>query len=506
MPRLPTPPKPRQSTAKPALNQRAQAQLQQLFMQGVGLHQEGKLDQAKVFYELVIQANPQHFDALHLLGVLASQSKQDEAAVELIDRAIQINPRNEAFHSNRGIALKNLGRLDAALESFDKAIRIKPNYAEAYCNKGAVLHELRQLQAALASYDKALQIRPNYLEAHSNRGAVLRDLKRLGEAIASFDKAIRLKADYADAHWNKGLALLLAGDWESGLALFEWRWKRDKFTSRKQNFQQPLWLGAEPLQGKTILLHCEQGLGDTLQFCRYARQVKALGAHVVLEVQASLVALAHTLQGVDQVLPIGAPLPAFDYHCPLMSLPLAFKTTQHQLPNAVPYLHASPDKVALWERKLGSKTKPRVGLVWSGSVAIKGAPERSIQLEALLPHLPESMQYVCLQKELREVDTAAQKNSAIHYFGEEIADFTDTAALCELMDLVISIDTSTAHLAGALGKPTWVLLAHVPDWRWLLDREDNPWYPSARLFRQSADTDWSGVLQRIGEELKLLRH
>jgi hypothetical protein len=346
----------------------------------------------------------------------------------------------------------------------------------------------------------------DYVEAHCNLGAAQRDLKQLPQAMASFDKAISLQADYADAHWNKSLALLIGGDLVNGFALYEWRWKRDKFTSRKQNFQQPLWLGAEPLQGKTILLHCEQGLGDTIQFCRYAALVKAQGARVVLEVPASLMALVQTVDDVDTVVEMGAPLPEFDYHCPLLSLPLAFKTTLNNIPGQAPYLGTDPEKVARWTRKLGFKTKLRVGLVWSSSAVIQGAPQRSIDLEMLLPHLPNDLEYVCLQKELRDADAAAIKNAPIQYFVEEIADFADTAALCELMDIVISVDTRTAHLAAALGKQTWVLVPWVGDWRWLIDRDDSPWYPSVRLFRQSADQGWGSVLQSVAAELSKTCH
>jgi tetratricopeptide (TPR) repeat protein len=501
MPRLPTPSKFRKSALKLAQNQQAKNQLHDLFMQGLILHQRGELNQAKAIYETVIQVNPQHFDALHLLGVLASQTDNDAVAVELIDKAIQINSSNEVFYSNRGIALRKIGRLRAAIDSFDTAIRLRSDYAEAYSNKGVALHELRRMEAAVASYDMAIKMKPDYFEAHSNRGAALRDLKLLKDAIASFDRAISIRPDYADAHWNKGLALLMCGDFVNGLPLYEWRWKRDKFTSRKLFFRQPLWLGVEPLKGKVILLHCEQGLGDTIQFCRYTKMVKERGAHVLLEVQKSLTGLVQTLDGVDEVIEMGTQLPEFDYHCPLMSLPLAFKTTIDSAPGKVPYLRASVQKIELWKRRPGEKSKLRVGLVWSGSAGLKGAPERSITLEMLLPHLPDGIEYICLQKELREVDTAVMRTSSIQYFGEEISDFSDTAALCELMDLIISIDTSTAHLAGALGKKTWVLLPYVADWRWLMDRDDSIWYDSTRLFRQHVDNDWSTVLQRIALEL-----
>src|SRR5712671_1431705 len=300
------------------------------------------------------------------------------------------------------------------------------------------------------------------------------------------------------------MALLLKGNIEQGFELYEWRWKTEKSKKDHRNFMQPLWLGQEALQDKTILLYSEQGLGDTIQFCRYARLVADRGANVVLEVPKPLLGLLQGLAGVSEVVEMGLPLPAFDFHCPFPSLPLAYKTTLDTIPNPVAYLQSRRDKFEFWAKKLGEKTTTRVGLVWSGSTSNKHYHDRSLDLELLLPHLHGKYDYICLQKELREVDRVPLRSSSIRFFGDELNDFTDTAALCDLMDVVISIDTSVAHLSGALGKATWVLLPYVADWRWLLDRDDSPWYPSVRLYRQNSENNWNSVFESVkGDLLKV---
>jgi TPR repeat len=386
--------------------------------------------------------------------------------------------------------------------SYDRAIEIKPDYADAYSNRGIALKDLKRFEEALASYDRAIEIQPDYAEAYSNRGVALQELKRVEEAVASYDRAIAIQPDYASAYWNKSLALLLVGQFDQGWKLYEWRWKRDTFTTPKRNFPHPLWLGAEDLADKTILLHAEQGLGDTIQFCRYAKLVKERRARVALEVPKALLSLLSGLEGVDVLIEKGQALPAFDYHCPLLSLPLAFKTDLTSIPSPKPYLAASTQKCEEWGQRLGVKRKPRVGLVWSGSTVHKNDHNRSLTLQQLLPYLPVGCEYVSLQKEVREVDKPVLEGGDIRHYGDELKDYTDTAALCELMDLVISVDTSVVHLAGALGKSTWVLLPYAPDWRWLLDTDASPWYASIELYRQAEDLSWGPVLERVSKDLQ----
>jgi hypothetical protein len=272
----------------------------------------------------------------------------------------------------------------------------------------------------------------------------------------------------------------------------------DKFTSPGRNFPQPLWLGNESIAGKTILLHSEQGLGDTIQFCRYAPMVSDLGARVIIEAEESLAGLLEELPGVSEVVAKGQDLPDFDCHCPLMSLPLAFRTDQDNIPCPEKYLKSDPGKLAYWNARLGPKTKPRIGLVWSGSNNNPKLSHRRLPLNQAIRQLPSGFQYVSLQTEVW-VDDKSTLDSAVNiiHFGDELNDFTDTAALCELMDIIISVDTSVAHLSGALGKPTWMLLAFSPEWRWMLGRDDSPWYRSLRLFRQEKIGDWAGVLEKL---------
>ena len=299
--------------------------------------------------------------------------------------------------------------------------------------------------------------------------------------------------------------MLLDGQFAQGWQEYEWRWKKEGTikTAGFRNFPQPLWLGAEPLRNKTILLYGEQGLGDTIQFCRYMSLVAKFGAKVILEVQRPLVKLLKNLEGVSHIIAKGDTVPAFDYQCPLLSLPLAFKTELNTIPPAAKNITSDNEKNSKWQSKLGGKSKPRVGLVWSGSTGHKNDHNRSLTLTELLPHLPSNVDYVCLQKELRDIDKVAlEKNSHIQFYGDALEDFTDTAALCDLMDVVISVDTSVAHLAGTLRKPTWVLLPYSPDWRWLLDRDDSPWYPSAKLYRQEKIGNWNGVLEKLMRDLE----
>ena len=402
---------------------------------------------------------------------------------------------------NRGNTLKELIRFNEALASYDRAIELNPNFTEAYSNRGNALKDLNRLDDALASYNRAIEINPDYAEAYLNRGFLLSELLHYKDAILDYDRAIAVQPNYLDAYFNKALCLLRIGDFKSGLNLYEWRWKVEELELRNRSFTQPLWLGDENIQNKTILLHAEQGLGDTIQFCRYAKLVKELGARVLLEVPKSLLGLLSELEGVDQLIESGNQLPDFDYHCPVMSLPLAFKTDIETIPNPSSYLAAANNEHEKWAQKLGVKPKLLVGLVWSGNPRHKNDHNRSLTLQQLLPYLSDQCEYVSLQKEVREIDRKVLADSHIKHYEDELCDFTDTAALCESMDLVISVDTSVAHLAGAIGKTTWVLLPYFPDWRWLLDIENSPWYASIKIYRQPSRGDWDSVIQRVRQDL-----
>jgi Tfp pilus assembly protein PilF len=507
--------------------------------QANAFHQNGQLERADTLYREILRTQPQHFDALHLSGVIAAQMRNPERAVELIDKAIRVDPGNAAAYCNRGTALQSLKRWDAALESYNRAIAINNDHAIAYCNRGHVLGTLRKREAAIASYDRALALKagyaeahfgranmlkeleqfdaaiasydeatrhnPSLAEAHSNRGFVLRELGRLDAAVASYDRALAIRPDFAEARLNRATALLSLGDFERGWVEYEWRWKNGygQGTKELRSFRQPLWLGQESVASKTILLHAEQGLGDTLQFCRYASLVAELGATVILEAQRPLASLLSGLAGVSQVVTPGSPLPHFDLHCPLLSLPLALRTTLGTIPATVRYLRAEGSKVREWRARLPAATGPRVGLVWAGNSRQVNDHNRSIALADLTRHLPGGIQYVSLQKESRPADAGLLEAHRIWNPTDDIEDFSDTAALCECLDLLISVDTSVAHLGGALGWRTWVLLPFNPDWRWL-QRSDSPWYPGMQLYRQERRKDWGGVLTHVATNLSAM--
>ncbi len=463
-----------------------------------------RYSEAVVGFDRVIALSPGLADAhsnrgaaLHALGRL-------EEALNSLDTAINIQPTHAAAHNNRGLVLTALKRQTQAIASFDKALVLDPGYAEAHNNRGIALRELQQYEDALASFERAIAVRPDFAGAHYNRGNVLGELQRFAEAQASFDKALAIQPEHAEAQWNKALALLMEGRLEEGWPLYESRWRQHGVAQARRPFTQPLWMGQESLAGKTILLHAEQGLGDTLQFCRYAEPVHALGARVVLEVQKPLVGLVRTLRGVDAVIERGQPLPAFDFHCPLLSLPLAFQTRLDTIPSgSQPYLVANAEKRLAWSQRLGAKAKPRIGVVWSSASTFVDDAGRSMRLDEFVRCLPFSeVEVVCLQKVIKPEDQAFFDTYAgISFFGDELGDFSDTAALASCMDLVISTCTSVPHMAGALGIPTWILLKYVPDWRWLLGREESPWYSSVKLYRQVEDRLWESVLERVRLDL-----
>jgi tetratricopeptide (TPR) repeat protein len=458
--------------------------------------------EALASFDRALAVRPDYAEALYNRGVTLQELKRFTDALASYDRALAVRPDYAEALYNRGNALKELQRFDEALASFDRALAVRPEHPDTLNNRGNTLKELQRFDEALASFDRALVVRPGYAETLNNRGNTLKELKQFDAALASFDRALAVRPDYADAHWNESLVRLLTGDFVRGWKKFEWRWKNESLNPSPRNFAQPLWLGKNGIEGKTILLHSEQGLGDTIQFCRYVPLVAARGARVLLQVPESLRDLMASLAGVTQVIGPTSKLPDFDLHCPLLSLPLAFETRLDTIPSATPYLSASSESVRSWNTWLGLKYRPRIGLVWSGSPAHKNDHNRSIKLRTLIQLLDIDATFVSLQKDIRADDaTLLNDRSDLLHFGDKLKDFSDTAALISNLDLVISVDTSVAHLAGALAKPVWVLLPFLSDWRWLLDRDDSPWYPTALLYRQYAAGDWSGVVGHVGVEL-----
>jgi tetratricopeptide (TPR) repeat protein len=495
------------------------------------LHDLGRLDEALASYERALEARPDLVKALFNCGVLLQGFKRREEALAMYERALNARPDHAEALCNRGVVLHELGRLDAALDGYERALALRPDYAEALLNRGNARKALQRFADALESYDGALKARPDYAEAWSNRGVVLQRLRRFDEAVASFDRALvarpdfaealnnradalqelgrfdealacydralALASDYAEAGLNRALLLLLSGAFAQGWAAYEWRRKLPSWASR--SFAAPEWSGEE-LGGKRLLLHAEQGFGDTIQFVRYARLAAARGARVVLEAQPPLEALLAASSCAETVLATGAPLPPFDLHCPLLSLPRLLGTTAATIPADIPYIRPPPERLEAWRAWLPHDA-PLIGLAWSGHPANSKDHDRSIPFAQLAPLLRvPGVRFVSLQKDVRASDAAAFAGcTGVIDLRARLNDFADTAAVIAGLDLIITVDTAVAHLAGAMGKPVWVLLPAVPDFRWLLERADSAWYPSARLFRKSGD--WDEVVARVAREL-----
>jgi hypothetical protein len=360
---------------------------------------------------------------------------------------------------------------------------------------------LNEPMRAIASYDTALSAMPGNPQILTNRGHALRRLDRPLEALADFKAALAAAPEFAEAHFEAAMTHLTLGDFDAGWKEYEWRWKTGAFARYLRPFRAPPWLGDEPVDGKTILLHAEQGFGDTIQFVRYAPLLARRGAKVVCEVQPELQPLLSQLADIT-VIASGGTRPAFDLHAPLLSLPLAFKTRAHTIPDALPYLAAPAERVAYWRDRL-PLDHPRAGFVWSGSPTHKNDSNRSIALARMAPLFEDSpMQCVGLQTELRDADRDTLRGlpNLVH-LGDGIRDFADTAAIISLLDVVVAVDTAVAHLAGALGKPVVILLPYAADFRWMRDRYETPWYPTAKLMRQPAFGDWDSVITRLNDEL-----
>jgi tetratricopeptide (TPR) repeat protein len=448
-----------------------------------------------------ITLKPDYADAFVNRGNVLQALERFDEALESYDRAIALKPNSEKSWNNRGNVLRHLNRLIDALSCYQKAIEINPNYAEAFCNMGLVLASLDHLEDARHLYQKSIALNPSFANVYFNLAALEGQNVNRELVLEHLNRAIELKPDFANAYWNKALFKLLLGDYKEGFALYEWGWKC-KLRGGDRGFKQPRWLGETPLAGKRLLIHQEQGLGDCIQYARYIQLASDMGATVILETLAPLIPLLKTLLAPCEIVTVGERLPNFDCYIPLMSLPLAFRTTLDNMPPATPYLFTDMERSQVWEAKLGPKHKPRIGIVWSGSTLHKNDHNRSMSLKDLLPLFSLPLEFHCLQKEIREHDRQCLPAlPMIHVHDTSLHDFADTAALASLMDVVISVDTSVAHVAGALGQRVWLMLATNPDWRWMLDRDDSPWYPSARLFRQDKTGNWNEAVCQIRGKL-----
>lgn len=472
-------------------------QVQEKINEAFLMHQAGRIQDAIVIYEKILPVQPANGHLLFLFGTACYQMGRLPEAAGVLERSIRLDCNNPFAYSSLGNALKDLKRLKEALVCFNLALIINPSFTEAHSNRGMVLQDMSCVVEALISFDRALTIDPNYADIYCNRGNALRELGRLEEALGSYDSALALNPTLPPAFWNKSTVLILLGDFEMGWRLYEWRWK-DYQRAYFRNYPKPLLPDTQVQNNARVFIYPEQGLGDTIQFCRYVKFMADRGCHVTFEVQAALRTLISSMDSRITLISSGEPIPAFDFQSPLLSLPWVFKTDLETVPAEGSYLSIPEEKRSEWVGRLGPKTKPRIGLVWSGSRIHKNDHNRSARLEAFLTLLRDDLEWYSLQKEYREPDlTVLDQHPQINQQQEFLKDFTDTGALVEQMDLVISVDTSVAHLAGALGRTVWILLPFIPDYRWLLGRNDTPWYPSATLYRQSENRSWDEVLERV---------
>jgi Tfp pilus assembly protein PilF len=473
---------------------------------GLAHHRAGDLRAAEQIYREVLGEHPTHAEALHRLGALALQTAHAADAVRLLERAIAIEPNMAEYHNNLGSAYLTVGRNDDARAQCEAAIRLDPAMPDGHYNLGLVLYALGQLDEAAASYRHSLQLRPENPFAHNNLGDLLRELGSPGEAIDHLNQAIALVPQYAKAHYNRSLVWLSQGRLAEGWAEYEWRLQCPDVNLRR--FAEPQWNG-EPLGERRLLVHAEQGLGDTFQFIRYLPLVYERCHHVTVEAPAALVPLLAT-SGVKNLVSTGAPCPPADVQSPLMSLARIFSPTLETIPNTVPYLFADAALSEHWRGELTKFAGYRVGIFWQGRTSYREDRFRSVALSQFAPLAqvsgvqlfslqkgPGSEQISSVQERFHVVDLGSAAD-------ERLGPFMDTAAIMKNLDLIVTTDTASAHLAGALGVPVWCVLRSSPDWRWLVDRDDSPWYPTMRLFRQKSAGDWPGVFQKMAAELSQL--
>jgi tetratricopeptide (TPR) repeat protein len=507
-----------------------------LHLAGVVKLDSGKAPMAQVLLAKALKLNPDSVPVMCNLGRALAALGRDDEALASMDKALALAPGNPEVINNRGTILLQLSRLEEARTAFEQVLTLEPRFLGARANLGNALAQLGRHEEALANYDAVLAAQPAHAETHSNRGHALASLGRAADALAAYDRALALRPDYAraqlgrgialqalnrhqeaidvfgavlkadknnvDARHNEALSLLTLGDYRRGFAGYEARWLRSGMP-RRRSLGKPLWLGEFPLGRRTILIHAEQGLGDTLQFARYAPLLARNGAKVVLEVQPELKTLLTRLDGVASVVAQGEPLPTCDVHCPAGSLPRALRADVANVPANVPYLSASEARLAKWREQLSALPQPRIAFAWSGSATHANDRNRSIALPRLQPWFSGPGSFISIQRDLRDGDAdMLARFPTVTHVGDALEDFDDTAAVLAFADLVVSVDTSVVHLAGAMGQPVFVLLPFQPDWRWLLDRDDSPWYPTARLFRQPQPGDWDSVIARAGEALK----
>ncbi len=521
--------------------------VQQIFQEGCSHHDAGRDEQALACFERVVKMRPDFAPGYLNQGVSLQRLGRWNDSVMSLSQALSLDAGSAVTWNALGVAMRQLRQPAEAAQCFEKAVALAADYATAHSNLGAVLRDLHKLDDAVRCHLQALQLQPQSSQAWNNLGLALRDLGRLEEAKHAFqqsidryprsasawsnrgvtllmagelseatqchDQAVKLNPGDPDLEWNRAQSLLAAGRFEEGWPAFEARWK-SAFTGMRLPYPvEKQWRGQKPLQGLTLLVHHEQGLGDSLQFCRYVPRLASIGARVVLQVPRPLRRLFERLEGVSEIIDREGPTPPYDWHCPMMSLPGCFNTDVSWLAASVPYLRANSAEVDDWAKRMGPAVRPRVGLVWSGGVRpdqpeLRATNERrNIAFRQLaVIHRPD-IDFFSLQKgdaareEMRRDRSECWAGDNLFDLTDRLNDFADTAALVENLDLIVTVDTSTAHLAGALGKPVWILNRFDMCWRWRLEAGRSPWYPSARLFNQPQPGDWAGVLHQVGDAL-----
>jgi len=471
-----------------------------LVAEGLIHHKSGKTAAASACYDRALKIDPAHGEANRLLGVALAQQNRFTEALPFFERAVGTRPDDPTVLSNLAATLRELRRFDDARRRAERAVALAPSFPDARQNLGAILHDLGRLEDARSQLETALALHPDQLGALISLGAVLRDQGKIDQAVSTLRRALALAPRHGEAHWTLATTLLVAGRLPEGWRAFEWRWQRPGLVPRR--FREPRWTG-EPLNNRTILLHAEQGRGDSIQFIRYAPMVRERGVRVIVQAQPELTRLLRMAPGVDQVIANTEPLPPFDLQSPLMSLPGVFATRLDTIPADSPYLRAEAQAVTAWQHRLSALPRPRIGLVWAGTATHRNDHNRSVPLDRLRPLVDDlNAGWVSLQMGDRRQDLLRSAfGKRVPDLSPHLSDFADTAAALVALDLLITVDTAVAHLAGALGRPAWVLLPYAPDWRWLRDRTDTPWYPSLRLFRQSAPGDWAGVIEAVRHAL-----
>ncbi|MBI2807063.1 MAG: glycosyltransferase family protein [Planctomycetes bacterium] len=477
------------------------------FLLGNVLLQQGKNQEAEPMYRKCIELKPDHALALGNLGFIVNEQEHLDEAKSCFERALALRPDLAEVHHNLGNVLREQGKHDEALARYKTALQFRPEYAKAFINRGIALVALGRLDEAITDLKRGVELAPGLADAHTSLGAALSVQQRFDESLAHYATALKLKPDHAEAAWNQSLIWLLQGDYERGWPAYDWRWKC-KRTTPLPAYKQPRWDGA-PLGGRTILLYGEQGLGDVLHFVRYAPLVRERGGRVIVQCQNTLIPILSRTPGIDGLVAWGATPPAFDVWQPLMSLPTVFNTRLDTIPAQVPYIHPNPELVAHWRNQLAPVRGFRVGIAWQGSPRHAWDRHRSVALDAFEPLARiDGVNLISLQKGTGSESMRARAGRfSVLSLGELLdqasGPFMDTAAVLASLDLVVTVDTAIAHLAGAMGVPCWVALSYTPDWRWLLRRSDSLWYPTLRLFRQPRLGDWQSVFSEMADALKL---